>query len=183
MIVRHSIDKTSIQTVDNGDKTAFCFACNKRRKIFTFNVFNKKLGVQSQTYRCAEVVNKNYVKKVTASSTPQPENAWAAPSLGNDVSLWDQQQNGDCALCRQHARWNSQTKSRKLYVVPTGKNEILRGLFCWDCRSLLQSWINEDMTVRIKQILSAKRIEILPPLDEGQNSSEKENVWKEKEIS
>jgi hypothetical protein len=164
MAVRHSIDKTSIQTVDNGDVTAFCFACNKRRKIFTFNVFDSKLGVPGTTYRCAEVVNKRYVKKsVAKSSTQQPETAWAAPSLGDDVASWDQKQGGDCALCGVHARWNSKTESRKLYVVPCGRDEILRGLYCWDCRAVLQSWINDDMSMRVKQILSAERIRFLPP--------------------
>lgn len=164
MTVRHSIDRSTIQTVDNGDVTAFCSACNKRQKIITFNVFNKKLGIPGQTYRCVTVTNRNYVKKAVAkSSTQQPETAWAEPSLGNDVALWDQTQNGNCALCRTHARWNNKTQSRKLFVVPSGKNEILRGLYCWDCRALLQSWINEDMSNRVKQILSAKRLEFLPP--------------------
>lgn len=171
MQLRHKIDQSSIETTDDGYKTAFCFACNKRRKIFTFNVFNQKLGIPGATYRCSEVVNKRYVKKVASSATPQPETAWAAPSLGNDVSLWDQKQGGNCALCHTHARWNSKTASRKLFVVPSGKNEILRGLYCWDCRNLLQNWINEAMSLRVKQILSAGRIDILPPLGEGQNLS------------
>lgn len=159
MSVRHSI-KLSTVTVTPAGTFGMCSACNSATKLFTFVHKGKT------TYRCSVPILARRASKETSKSkfpNPQALASHTTQIAGDDVKKWDEQQGGNCRMCNQHLRWNPRTQSRALYVVAVTRETILKGLFCWDCRSLLTEHITQKHTQLMRDIVNAGHVVVSPP--------------------
>lgn len=159
MAPRHSIDLSTIVETPDGN-FGMCKACNSARKLFTFVHKGKT------TYRCsAQILAHRASKKTSKSKYPNPIAlaSYQTLALGDDVTEWDKSQNGNCRMCNTHARWNPTTKSRALYVVPVTKETILKGLYCWDCRTMLTEHITQKHTQLMRDIVNTGVVVVSSP--------------------
>lgn len=150
---RHSIDLSTVAVTPDGT-FGMCKACNSATKLFTFVHKGKT------SYRCSvPILARKAVKKVSKISSLAA--AQLAPS--DDVTAWDKSQNGNCRMCNTHLRWNPKTQSRALYVVPISATTILRGLYCWDCRTLLAEHISQKNVQLMRDLVAQGFVTVSSP--------------------
>lgn len=153
MAPRHSIDLSTV-TVTPAGTFGICKACNSATKLFTFVHKGKT------SYRCSVPILANRaskkVSKISSLAAVQ-----LAPS--DNVTAWDKSQNGNCRMCNVHMRWNPKTQSRALYVVPISATTILRGLYCWDCRTLLSEHISQKNVQLMRDLVAQGFVTVSPP--------------------
>lgn len=153
MSARHSIELSTV-TVTPAGTFGICKACNSATKLFTFVHKGKT------SYRCSVPILANRASKKAS----KPKTLAASQlALSSDVSGWDEAQNGNCRMCNTHLRWNPKTQSRALYVVPVGKNQVLRGLYCWDCRTLLSEHISQKNTQLMRDLVAQGFVTVSSP--------------------
>jgi hypothetical protein len=153
MSARHSIDLSTV-TVTPAGTFGICNACNSATKLFTF-VHKGKTSYRCSVPILANRASKKVSKKLSLAASP------LAPST--DVSAWDEQQNGNCRMCNTHLRWNPKTQSRALYVVPISATTILRGLYCWDCRTLLSEHISQKNVQLMRDLVAQGFVTVSSP--------------------
>jgi hypothetical protein len=153
MTTRHSIDLSTVAVTPTGT-FGICKACNSATKLFTF-VHKGKVS-----YRCSVPILANRASKKSSS---RPLAALAGEDWGGDVDEWDKLQNGNCRMCNTHMRWNPHTQSRALYVVPVSATTILKGLYCWDCRTLLAEHISQKNAQLMRDLVNAGFVNISSP--------------------
>jgi hypothetical protein len=164
--VRHSIDRDSIGVDNFGRTVGFCNVCKQRGRAFTFFTIAKN-GERVVTYRCGTAIaerqtNKRLAQQGMGHRTRKQELA-VTLSLGSDVSAWESEQAGHCGMCQLLVPMNPHTKVRALYAVSTGVNKLLRGLFCWDCRTLLNERVSQRMSVVMDNVVARGDVDVLPP--------------------
>lgn len=164
--VRHSIDRDSVGVDNFGRTVGFCSVCKQRGRAFTFFTIGKN-GEQRITYRCGTAIaeqqaRKRAVQQSKGHRTRKQELA-VTLSLGSDVAAWESEQTGHCAMCQLLVPMNPHTKVRPMYAVGTGVNKLLRGLFCWDCRTLLNERVSQRMSVVMDSIVARGNVDVLPP--------------------
>lgn len=153
MTARHSIELSTV-TVTPAGTFGMCKACNSATKLFTFVHKGKK------SYRCSVPILANRASK--KASKPK---TLAASQLAStdDITAWDAAQGGNCRMCDTHFRWNPKTQSRALYVVPVTKETILKGLYCWDCKTMLTEHISQKHTQLMRDIVNAGVVVVSSP--------------------
>ena len=150
---RHSIDLSTVAVTPDGT-FGICKACNSATKLFTFVHKGKT------SYRCSVPILANRAAK----KAKKPERLALGGLAGQgDVTAWDKSQNGNCRMCNTHLRWNPKTQSRALYVVPVSATTILRGLYCWDCRTLLAEHISQKNVQLMKDLVAQGFVTVSSP--------------------
>lgn len=155
MTTRHSIDLSTVTVTPTGT-FGFCKACNLSTKLFTFVTKGKN------TYRCSVPIEAKRAQKRTPK-LHTPTLAAAQLALPDDVSAWDTKQGGNCRMCNTHVRFNPATKSRALFVVPISSNTIMRGLYCWDCRTLLAEHVSQRNAQLMRDLVNQGFVTVSPP--------------------
>lgn len=164
--VRHSIDRDSV-SVDNFGRTfGFCSACKQRGRAFTFFTIGVN-GDRVATYRCgvaiaARQLAKREGQRGNGHPTRKAELA-VTLDLGSDVSAWAERQSGHCGMCAVLVPMNPHTKVRPMYAVSVGAHQLLRGLFCWDCRTLLSEKVSGRMDSVMDKVVARGMLDVLPP--------------------
>lgn len=155
MSARHSIELSTVTVTPTGT-FGICKACNSATKLFTF-VHKGKVS-----YRCSVPI---LARKAAQKAEKESKSTLAAAqlALSSDVSAWDELQGGNCRMCNTHLRWNPSTASRALFVVPVAKNQILHGLYCWDCRTLLSEHVSQKNTQLMRDIVAQGFVTVSPP--------------------
>jgi hypothetical protein len=156
MTIRHSIDLSTVTVTPNGT-FGMCNACNFATKLFTFVHKGKK------SYRCSVPILAKRASKKAQKSDDKSLASSQTLALSNHVDDWDTQQQGNCRMCNTHLRWNNKTQSRALYVVPINGETILKGLYCWDCRTLLREHISQKHTQLMRDIINQGYVVVSPP--------------------
>lgn len=154
MRVPHAIDKSTIVTTDLGT-FGFCNVCAIPTKLFVYTATK----THNVSYRCSVPIIENRATRKRTRALP----AVKPVSFDGDMSLWADEQNGNCKMCNEHARWNPQRNARALFLVPINGSAVLKGLFCNDCRLLLGEHMSQRNQQLMRDIVSAGHHVVSPP--------------------
>lgn len=168
--VRHSI---TAEPAKSGAKYfAPCTACDTIVQVYKVSEYEMANGHQKAHYRCV-----NQMRSYQHASRNSPakrtkvlkrEVVESVPtSIAEQIIAWNNQQAGHCALCGEYVRKTRGRDSRELFVVSDSANNVLAGLYCWDCRGILHQRLTGKMEGQIRHILDKKRMALTPPTSAG----------------
>lgn len=161
--LRHSLDLSTMVTGVDGEQYAFCRACNNATKLRTFREYDSDRNVKKVTYRCASMLDARSKKSPKMPHLVHERHLWSYENLGSDISEWADVQDGCCLMCGKRLRFNPRTNSRALYVVPLSGSEVMKGLYCWDCRTLLTEFVGGRYQQLMSNLIGLGRVVVSPP--------------------
>jgi hypothetical protein len=147
----------------DGAQYAFCKACNIATKLVTFREYDSDRNVRKVTYRCAQMIAGRSKKMPKMPHLVHERHLWSYDSLGDDIQGWDEAQDGCCLMCGKRLRLNPHTNSRALFVVPLTSSEVMKGLYCWDCRTLLTEFVGQRYQQLMSSLVGLGRVVVSPP--------------------
>jgi len=151
---------------------AQCAACDHEVQVYKVREYVLANGVTKGHYRCVNQMRSYQHKSRNAPAKRtkllKREAVEAVPSsIAEQIILWNEKQAGHCALCSEYVRKNRGVDSRELFVVADNANNMLAGLYCWDCRNVLHQRLTGRMENQIRNILDKKRMALTPPASAG----------------
>lgn len=167
---RHSITNV-IQGQDNY-LVGECRACDAIVRVYRTGEYILKDGTVMAQHRCANQLKtyayrRNNLKHKRAIREEKTEAIKAIPSsLAAYITEWEEIQGGHCALCTEYVR-KGRGKGRELFVVHDNQGSAIKGLFCWDCRNLINQRLTGKMEKSITHILKQDRLRLTPPPSAG----------------
>jgi hypothetical protein len=170
---RHKI--TSVAVGIDGKLFGQCTACEGMGSVRVYRVREYTLsnGERITHYRCRNQMAKYTYRRAHMNpkrntAAQKREAIEAIPSsLAGQINLWEQQQGGHCGLCAEYLRKGRKDGSRELFVIHDTQGQALRGLFCWDCRNLINQRLTGKMEKSITVILNRERLRLTPPASVG----------------
>lgn len=168
---QHRISKAMEQA--DGKTFGACTACNKIVRVYRTGEYTLKDGSITTNYRCKNQMAKYIYRKAHMNpkksvEVKKREAIEAIPSsLAGHINKWEEQQDGHCALCAEYLRKGRNNRGRELFVIHDTQGNALKGLFCWDCRNLINQRLTGQMEQSITAILNKERLRLTPPATAG----------------
>jgi hypothetical protein len=169
---RHKI--TSVAKGIDGKMFGACSACEGlgHVRVYAVRKYTLSDGESKMHYRCKNQMTRYtyrraHIKTKRSTEVKKREAIEAIPSsLAGQINQWEEQQGGHCALCAEYVR-KGRGKGRELFVIHDTRGQALKGLFCWDCRNLINQRLTGVMEQAITVILNKERLRLTPPASAG----------------
>lgn len=163
----HRMVRSSVKLDANEKLIMFCEHCDD---FVHFYASGNKV-------RCAHAL-KSYYRKSASDVTHVDDESADVPTVlaTNDfVELYDYLQAGHCALCESYVRLSRDGTRKNLFVVPVSGDNLVPGLFCWDCRTYLMNRMRDAFDAKAVGLLSkdpVNPLDLRPEPDAGRENGD-----------